>query len=450
MRAIIHLRQSLDRDGTGAAVERQREDCERLCAERGWDVVQVVNENDTSATNGDREKFAAMLAAIENGEADVIVAWHVDRLTRKLTELEALIELAERTGVRIATVTGDVDLSTDAGRLVGRILASVARGEIERKSARQKRAAVQAAEQGRLPGGPPPFGWRKDGTHDPVQADHLRDAYRQILAGATLKGIALDWNRRGIESSPGRTAWNHTTLRRRLLDPRNAALRALNGVVVGEGDWQPIVDTDTYEAVKARLTAASRRTTTGHARLYLLPGLALCGLCGVKVITGRSGRGTRTYACPTRHMARVADPVDDYVSRVVIARLSRPDAIELLRRDDAPDRDALTERAAVLRQRLDDIATALAEGVLMLDGARRESKRLRAELDEVEARLHEPTRAAVLMEMVEADDPARMWDALDLGRRRAVIDTLMIVTLHPTGRGTRTFRPESVGIDWRS
>ena len=90
-----------------------------------------------------------MLAAVEQGDAEVIVAWHVDRLTRKLTDSRHLIELATRTGVRIATVTGDLDLTTDAGRLVGRILASVARGEVERKGTRQKPAQQQAAQQGR-------------------------------------------------------------------------------------------------------------------------------------------------------------------------------------------------------------------------------------------------------------------------------------------------------------
>jgi len=75
-------------------------------------------------------------------EAEVLVAWHVDRLTRKLSDLEHPIELAQNDGLRISTVTGELDLSTHASRLVCRILASVARGEVERKGARQKRPAT--------------------------------------------------------------------------------------------------------------------------------------------------------------------------------------------------------------------------------------------------------------------------------------------------------------------
>ena len=51
MRAFVYLRQSLDRAGTNAAVDRQREDCLKLCAERGWEVARVWTDNDVSASS---------------------------------------------------------------------------------------------------------------------------------------------------------------------------------------------------------------------------------------------------------------------------------------------------------------------------------------------------------------------------------------------------------------
>src|SRR3954454_22017104 len=109
MRALVYTRQSLDRTGEKAAVDRQREDCRKLCAERGWDIVHEFTDNDVSASSSKpRPDYLRMLAAVDRGEAEVLVAWHVDRLTRKLTDLENLIELAQRTGLRIATVTGDL------------------------------------------------------------------------------------------------------------------------------------------------------------------------------------------------------------------------------------------------------------------------------------------------------------------------------------------------------
>lgn len=51
-------------------------------------------------------------ALVEAGKVDVIVAWHLDRLTRSMVELEAIITLAEAHNTIIATVTCDLDLST--------------------------------------------------------------------------------------------------------------------------------------------------------------------------------------------------------------------------------------------------------------------------------------------------------------------------------------------------
>src|SRR4051812_28743765 len=59
-------------------------------------------------------------------------------------------------------------------------------------------------------------------------------------------------------------------------------------------------------------------------------------------------------------------------------------------------------------------------------------------------------RVPVLGELVTAADVLATWDALDLDRRRAAVDTLMTLTLLPPGRGARTFNPETVRIDWRA
>jgi site-specific DNA recombinase len=451
MRAVVYLRQSLDRTGTGAAVERQRIDCEKLCADRGWEIVRRYVDNDTSASSTKaRPQYQALLAALERGEAEVVVAWHVDRLTRKLTELEELIVLAERTGVRIATATGDVDLSTDSGRLVGRILASVARGEVERKGARQRRAQQQAAQAGKPAGGRRAFGYSADSMSiNPAEAELVREAYRAVLEGASLSSIAADWNRVGVTTTAG-NAWTHSTVRQVVANPRNAARRTYRGEVVGPAQWPALVDDDTFDAAHALLRLPERRTTTGTARLYLLPGLAHCH-CGGKVTTGRTQHGVRTYRCKVLkgHMSRAAQPIDDLVVDVVLERLSRPDATELLHDVDRPDLPLYREKAHAIRERLNDLATALAEGVLSLHAVRDASERLRGQLKEVEAQMASLEASDVLGPLVAATDLAATWESLPLSRQRAVIDTLMTVTLLKPLRGRQAFDPTSVRIDWK-
>lgn len=451
MRAHVYLRQSMDRTQTGAAVERQREDCLRLVRERGWDVERVWVDNDVSASSGRvRPEYARMLAAVERGEVDVIVAWHVDRLTRTLVDLEALIGLAERTDLRIATVTGDVDLSTDSGRLVGRILASVARGEVERKGARQRRAQQQAAEQGRPAGGRRAFGYASNGV-DVVEDEAVlvKAAYADLLAGASLKGIARRWNGAAVLTTMGGT-WRHDNVRTVLKNPRYAGLRTYRGEVVGPAVWPALVDEETHAAALALLTMPERRTTSSTARKYLLPGLARCWKCGSDVATGHTRHNKRVYVCrASKCISRAAEPVDDLVERLVIARLSRPDAVDLLTRDDAPDVAEHRQRADALRGRLDDLAEALADGTLTLAAVRKASDRVRSELADAEALIQDAARADVMSPIIGADDVSAAWSAADLQQRRAVVAALMDITLTAPKRGRQAFDPTTVVVTWK-
>jgi DNA invertase Pin-like site-specific DNA recombinase len=162
VRAAVYLRQSLDRTGEGLAVARQRDDCLRLCAERGWESVEYV-DNDTSASKGVRPQYRKMLADIKNGDIDAVVVWHLDRLHRQPIELEEFITITEDAGIarNLATVTGEVDLSTDDGRFMARIMGAVARKEIERKKVRQQRQSLQQAQSGKG-WGPRAFGYNGD------------------------------------------------------------------------------------------------------------------------------------------------------------------------------------------------------------------------------------------------------------------------------------------------
>jgi DNA invertase Pin-like site-specific DNA recombinase len=90
---------------------------------------------------------------VRAGRADVIVAWHPDRLHRSPVELEEFITLIDGHGVAVQTVqAGSWDLSTPSGRLIARQLGGVARYESEHKSERVRRALEQNASSGRSHG----------------------------------------------------------------------------------------------------------------------------------------------------------------------------------------------------------------------------------------------------------------------------------------------------------
>jgi hypothetical protein len=326
----------------------------------------------------------------------------------------------------------------------------VARGEVERKGARQKRAQQQAAEQGRPAGGRRPFGYASDAvTINEAEARHVREAYADVLHGASLKSIARRWNGAQAFTTAG-NPWSHSTVRGVLKNPRNAGLRTYRGEIVGPAAWPSLVDVDTFEAVRAILSVPERRTTLTTARKYLLPSLALCWKCGSDVTTGHTRHGKRVYVCRAgKCISRKAEPVDEFVEAVVVERLSRPDAANLLTESGSDELRGLRAKATGIRDRLDDLATGLEEGILTLPAVRKSSARLNAELAAVEAATAAAVRADALGPLVAAHDVAEVWAGLDIAQRRQVVDALMTVTLLKPETGRRDFDPESVRIEWR-
>lgn len=490
--AISYARASQDRTGEELSVERQLEDQRALTSTQRWDLAAEIKDNDVSAAGRRRRPgFEQALQMVRERKADMIVATDMSRLTRgKARDEVRLLELGLEVGLKLSFVRApDLDLSTAAGRLTASILIAAARHEIEQKSERQQRAALQAAQQGRRIGGRRPFGYEADGTvvREP-EAAALREAYGSVLAGVTLAGVARDWNARGLftpqagyahgcqgtcddhvrpracpqhilSDEPSR--WTAQTVRPVLLNPRYAGLRARGRgkeqQIMSVAQWPAIVAESTWRAGVAVISDPARAKVARGGQ-QLLSGVGRCGIpgCGATVHGGaapaRRGRsGWRTYRCRAAygHVGRSAEPVEEYVAAVVIERLSRPDAQDLLLDRGRTDVDKLRGEALALRQRRRGLVSLVADGSFTEDEVRENAAQLAEQIATIEAQLTDAGRVDILGPLIKSPDVAAAWDQLSVDRRRAVIDTLMVVTVHPPGRGTRTFRPETVGIKWR-
>jgi site-specific DNA recombinase len=461
IRAAVYLRQSQDRTGEGLGIDRQREDVRRLIEAGGWTVAAEFVDNDVSAlSRKPRPQFSAMMARVDAGEFDVIVARHMDRLLRRLAELESVLERCQLANVAIVTAADGVDTSTDGGRLVARILSSVAQGELERKGARQRSATVQAAKQGRWVGGRRAFGYESDGvTIREDEAALIKRGYADVLAGESLGEIARRWNAAGATTGQG-CAWHRGAVKDVLTNPRNAGLRRYRAAderpairqnpelgITGVAEWPAIVDEPTWRAaVRIQCDPGRRRAPIGGKGL--LTGVAVCGVCDGPVHRGGAAHGKPTYRCGSgRHVARLAEPVDEYITKLTLARLTRSDAAKLWAAD-LPDASNLMTEADTLRRRRDDIAVDYADGAMTREQFRTANARVLDRLGEIEAQIAAAGSSSPLA-IVAAEDVEAAWRGLSVAQRRGIIAALMTPVLHLVGAGTRTFRPESVDPGWK-
>lgn len=469
-RVGLYLRISLDRTGEGLAVDRQREDGEKLLALRGWTLAETFTDNDISAAGGKkRPGFDRLLKAVEEDRIDVVVAWSLDRLTRNRRDQLRLIEVCQRHSVNLALVRGaDVDLSSAVGRAVADILSATARMEVEQKSERQVRAIMQAAQQGRMVGGRRPFGYTPDGLHlDPDEAPLVAQMYQRFLTGAPLGSIARWLNEQGVETTRG-NKWRTETVKIVLANPRNAKLRATRPVdpvtgrrayyhaePVAEGNWPGIVPVETWRQALAVLRDPARRMSTGNRPRYLLSGIAGCGWegCDELMYTSHS-HGTRTLRCITKaHGNRKAQPIEDLVVEALMRRLRRPDAAQLFPTPAVEvDLDVVRMGSATKRAKLLSLADDYGDGLLSREEYFHARDRVNTQLAALDAQIAAAGRVDVLAALRAAPDPETVWDEeYPLETRREVIRRWMDIRIlrgRPGQMGGVRFQEDTVRIGW--
>jgi site-specific DNA recombinase len=446
----IYTRISKDRNGESLGVQRQEKACRELADKLGWTVVDVFSDNDISAFNGRRRpEFERLLQAMKDGQIDALVCWHVDRLYRSMKDLERVIDTAEAARLSIKTVnSGELDLSTSAGRMMARILGSVARQESEHAGERRKALYMQSAQAGQWgANGHRTFGYSRDGQPLEPEATMFRQAVVDVLAGKSLRGIARDWQASGVTTTRG-TSWSSPRIRRILLNARYAGIKTHNGKEVTRGDWTPLISEDTHRGLVAYLRTADRNPHTSFERKWIGSGVYVCGRCGGPMKAAWDGR--RRYQCSQGScVMRAGQPVDDYVTATVLERLSRKDAHLLLDHPTVNVGELGTSRAALVAK-LDELADQFADDVIDGSQLKRGTEKLRARVAKIDAQLAEATRTSPAAALLASGKQLHeRWTAMTPGQQAQAIEELVVVKVLPTRRGVRTFDPNCVDIKWR-
>lgn len=446
----------MDPTGAKAGVTRQLDDCLALVDRLDLEVVARYEDNDVSAYTGRRRPdFELMLSAMGRGEFDTLVVWHPDRLTRSVKDLERVIDAADARGVCIRSVTGgDVDLSNATGKMLARIVGSVARQESEHKAERQRTANMKRAAEGDWSSTRRCFGYALDGQVLEAEAQWIRQAAADVLDGKSLRQIAREWNAAGVSSVRG-AEWNTSRVKRILTNPRYAGVRTYRGTVAAAGKWEAIIDADTHAGLLAVLRDASRGGAVSYERKYLGSYRYRCGRCGAPlhhtVNTQRDGKSFSRYACTkAAHLSRSQPELDAYVERVVLAFLrGNPKLHERLAQDRGhADVPTLRGQRAALAAQKDELATLLVERVLDVPGVRRESAKLQGKIAGIDAELAELARTNPVVKLLEEglEELESRWAVLSPDLKGKLVDEICMVTVMPSPKG-RYFREDCIRIE---
>jgi DNA invertase Pin-like site-specific DNA recombinase len=344
------------------------------------------------------------------------------------------------------------------------------------------------------------------------EAWYIEKATDTVVSGGSLASIERDWGAAGVRTvarryrqpdgskgEPEDRPWKREEIRKLLLRPRNAGLMEVSLIgpdgkrkseIVGRAGWPPAIKDETWQACRAILLNPERRTTTGNGRKWLGGGLYDCycgskvrgsttGIGGTKKAEKASGRIAEkagitgavkvkthkpAYRCnaSSSHAVRDAHDLDQYIERLVLERLSRPDAADLLLppRKDGEERESTAATANALRAKLasfsEDYAADLITRQQMLDGTALTRKRL----EKVEAKLAALASTSVLASLpLGTPEVETEWEGFDIDKKQSIIRALMTVTIHKARRGRpvgfkpgtgQTYFDEStIAIDWK-
>jgi DNA invertase Pin-like site-specific DNA recombinase len=459
-RVGIYVRISDDPDGTQTATARQAEDCRKYAASHAWEVIDIFEDVDISAyqRTARRPEFERLLAAVRDKQVDGVLAWKMDRLSRRMRDFVRLDEQCEEAGGFIASVVEGIDTRQSAGRFVAELLTAQARMESANTSTRVTRAHEAMAKQGR----PSLGGWRCFGyVRDlkaiiPKEAELIREAAGRVLAAEGIRTICLDWERRGIRSPAG-NAFKQTPLRRLLMSPTVAGYRSYNGTVT-QGSWPAILTLEEVTRLQAILRDPSRRTKRDPRRYLLSGGLLRCGRCGNPMVA-RPRNKVRRYVCARQpgidncgKMARQAEPVEDVVKKFVIAALDGADLTQYMYRQSDGNEGVLIEEIRRDEEALQQLSRDhYADAVISRTEFFAARDALQERLTRNRTRLGNHRQFAVLASVASAGKAIeQQWEQRPLEWRRGLISAILDhVVIHPAVKGRRAFDPSLVEPVWR-
>jgi DNA invertase Pin-like site-specific DNA recombinase len=194
LRAITYGRVSTGRQAeTGLSLDDQADKLADVVSQRGWVHLEHVTDPGLSGKRlANRKGLLAALDKLDHGEADVLVASKIDRVSRSTEDFARLLNRADKKGWKIVVLDVDVDTSSAAGRLVVDVVSAAAQFESKRIGERVRDAHAVRKAQGKRAGQPPI-----------LPQDIRMRIWDDHVAGKSLSQIARDLDSEGIATAKG-------------------------------------------------------------------------------------------------------------------------------------------------------------------------------------------------------------------------------------------------------
>lgn len=286
----------------------------------------------------ERPQFMKMIAAAKRREFDVLVVSEFSRLSRRQIEQAIIIDMLQKYGVRVESVTEKFD-DSPVGIFMRNVFAFIAEVEREKTFWRTTRGIRDRCQDGKVLSGRgrAMYGYKWVDTKDYTRAHYelnldviCIDAtdevwtevkivvfiYDRCIAGESIRGIAKTLTAMGIPTRNGKSYWQAGTVGQILENEaytgkatafrwKRDAKKGKNGysvirpeeeqIVLPDGIIPRIIDPDIFQAVQEKVDRnkeEAARNNKWPKDVLLRSGLVRCSICGA-VLRVKNVHGSR-------------------------------------------------------------------------------------------------------------------------------------------------------------
>lgn len=428
--AVVYVRQSTIYQTR--SIPDQIADIKKAAEKRGIVILDdLIFKDEMSGTTDERAGFEALRKAARDGTlkargVNVLLFWATHRIARNLKD--ALVFEAEMSehGIKCESVTEAFDIDTLGGRTAFTLQSLLAEEQNKRRAVDIRRGQRSAVLAGKFIS-EPPYGYLKNAEKqlciNVPEAQVIRRMFHALLAGKSPRQITRILNEAKVPSPRGKK-WQHAHVYRMVRNVLYAGIM-VHGFGKGKGKtlrrdsalvepWHHpgVVDWNMFIAAQKVLDerARARRFTRTIRHFYMLGGLRLlkCGVCGLAVSGKRcvsNGVDYLYYTCQSRNQLGQSCGLGlvrcETLDEIILAQLeayasdrSKIDAAwakhhEAIAPQVAPAQEeiaAIDQKIAGLRQREERLAAAFAEAEVALPVLQGHVKKIKHEIEGLEAR----------------------------------------------------------------
>ena len=285
---FLYARRSSDEssDKQAQSIEDQISDLRPVAERQGIKIVEILEESKSSKRPYIRPVFQSMLERIEAGEADGILCWHINRLSRNPIDSGQISWMLQKGTIKVIQ-TMEREYLPEDNVLLFSVESGMANQYIRDLAVASRRGMQGKADRGWLPSRAP-LGYRNDLNNqiiipDSERWDMVRKMWDLILTGNyTVTQIQQIAN----------NEWGFRTPKFKRSGAKVVGLSSLYRIFTNEfytgtfvwagrqysGNHEPMITNDEYDKVQVILGRNGKPRQQVHDSSYT--GLVRCGECG--------------------------------------------------------------------------------------------------------------------------------------------------------------------------